>query len=316
MPSSDRDWRFDDARCTQLAGHADRLVARVAGEQDGVVSLAQLRACGLTDRAIHTRVRAGRLHRLHRGVYAVGHTAVSRRGLLRAAALACGDTAVVSHFSAAELWGFAGVRDRLPEVSVCDSRGRAIAGVRVHRRYALDPCDVWERGGMRLTSPARTLLDIAPNLRADALRRTARQAQAEGRVNLRQLVDALARAPGQRGAAALRAVVADGPTPTRSELEDVVLRLIDRVSCERPQINVLLPIGGGRPIRPDFVWRSSRVVIEADGAAWHEHKLTREEDRAKQATLEAHGFRVLRVTWDEAVRHPQQTIARIAAVLA
>jgi hypothetical protein len=167
-----------------------------------------------------------------------------------------------------------------------------------------------------LTCPARTLLDIAPSLRADSLRRTARQAQAEGRVSLRQLVDALARAPGQRGAAALRAVVADGPTPTRSELEDVVLRLIDRVSCERPQINVLLRLGGGRPVRPDFVWRSSRVVIEADGAAWHEHKLTREEDRAKQATLEAHGFRVLRVTWDEAVRHPQQTIARIAAVLA
>jgi very-short-patch-repair endonuclease len=78
----------------------------------------------------------------------------------------------------------------------------------------------------------------------------------------------------------------------------------------------MLRLDGERPIRPDFLWHTPRVVIEADGAAWHEHKLTREEDAAKQAILEAHGFRVLRITWDQAVRHPKQTIARIVAALA
>jgi len=106
------------------------------------------------------------------------------------------------------------------------------------------------------------------------------------------------------------------PAPTRSELEDAVLLLIDRASPTRPVINGMLRLDGERPIRPDFLWQAPRVVIEADGAAWHEHKLTREEDAAKQAILEAHGFRVLRITWDQAVRRPEQTIARILGALA
>jgi predicted transcriptional regulator of viral defense system len=316
MPTSERDRRVDDRSRNQLASHPDRLVARVAAEQDGVVSLAQLRARGVSSRAVTTRVRSGRLHRLYRGVYAVGHVAVPARGRLRAAALACGETAVLSHFSAAEFWGLVAPRDRLPQVSVSDAGGRGVAGIRVHRRRSLEARDVWSRAGIRVTCPARTLLDIAPSLSAEALRRTARQAQAEGRVNVHQLVEVLSRATGQRGAAALRVVVADGPAPTRSELEDAVLLLIERVSPVRPEINVMLRLAGERAIRPDFMWRATRVVIEADGAAWHEHKLTREEDAAKQAILEAHGFRVLRITWEQAVRRPQQTMARIAAAVA
>jgi predicted transcriptional regulator of viral defense system len=316
MPSSTSHRRVVDPSRHQLAAHPDRLVARVAAEQDGVVSLAQLRALGVSSRAITTRVRSGRLHRLYRGVYAVGHVAVPPRGRLRAAALACGETAVLSHFSAAEFWGLVAPRGRQPQVSVADGVGRGVAGIQVHRRRSLEARDVWTRSGIRVTCPGRTLLDIAPSLTADGLRRTARQAQAEGHVNLRQLVEVLSRATGQRGAAALRVVVADGPAPTRSELEDAVLLLIDRVSPTRPAINVLVRLEGERPIRPDFLWQMPRVVIEADGAAWHEHKLTREEDAAKQAILEAHGYRVLRITWDQAVRHPKQTIARIAGALA
>jgi hypothetical protein len=105
------------------------------------------------------------------------------------------------------------------------------------------------------------------------------------------------------------------PAPTRSELEDIVLDLIDRVTVERPEINAMVRLDGERPIRPDFLWRRLRLVIEADGAAWHDDKLTREDDAAKQAMLEAHGYRVLRITWEQAVRHPQQTLARIRVAL-
>jgi REase_MTES_1575 len=168
---------------------------------------------------------------------------------------------------------------------------------------------------MQVTSPARTLLDIAADLTDRGLRQTVRRAQAEQRVNLRQLSEVLSRASGHRGASALRAVVADGPAPTRSELEDIVLDLINRVTEERPEINSMLRLGGEPPVRPDFLWRERRLVIEADGAAWHDDKLTREDDAARQAMLEAHGYRVLRITWAQAVRHPQQTLARIRLAL-
>jgi predicted transcriptional regulator of viral defense system len=298
-----------------VAVRPDVLVARMAAKQNGVVSLAQLRACGLGRGGVNTRVRNGRLHRMHRGVYAVGHLAVPERGRLRAAVLACGDAAVLSHFSAAAFWGIADPEGRPPDVSVIGTAGRSIRGLRVHRRPSLPACDVWTRDGMRVTSPARTLLDIADDLTGSGLRGTVRRAQAEQRVNVRQLVEVLCRAKGHRGAPALRAVVADGPAPTRSELEDIVLDLIDRVTAERPEINAMLRLDGERAIRPDFLWRERGLVIEADGAAWHDDKLTRENDAEKQAMLEAHGYRVLRITWEQAVRHPQQTLARIRAAL-
>jgi hypothetical protein len=301
---------------TRSRDRPDALLARVAGEQDGVVSLGQLRACGIGRGGVTTRVRKGHLHRMHRGVYAVGHLAVPPRGRLRAAVLACGKWAVLSHFSAAEFWGLVTAEDRPPQVSVSGSAGRRIPGLRVHRRRSLVDRDVWMRDGMRVTSPAQTLLDIAPDLTPSELRRTVRRAQAEGRVNIRQLLDVLSRAHGHRGAARLRAITADGPAPTRSELEDVVLDLIDRVTSERPDVNVLLHLEGERPIRPDFLWRRIRLVIEADGAVWHDDKLTREDDASRQAILEAHGYRVLRVTWEQAVRHTQQTLDRMRAALA
>jgi predicted transcriptional regulator of viral defense system len=316
MAAHDAQRRLAGRAPDENGARADVLVARLAAQQDGVVSLRQLQACGVSSSAVSTRVRNGRLHRMHRGVYAVGHLAVPPLGRLRAAVLACGNTAVLSHFSAAEFWDLVAVEARAPQVSVSDSAGRRIPGLRVHRRRSLVERDVWIRHGIRVTSPARTILDIAADLTDHGLRRTVRRAQAEGRVNVRQLLEVLARAHGHRGSAALRAVVADGPVPTRSELEDVVLDLIVRASSEEPEVNALLRLDGERAIRPDFLWRRLRLVIEADGAAWHDDKITREDDAGKQAILEAHGYRVLRITWDQAVRHPQQTLARIRAALA
>ena len=169
---------------------------------------------------------------------------------------------------------------------------------------------------MRVTSPARTLLDIASDLTEHELRRTIRRAQVEGHTNVRQILDVLSRGAGERGAPALRAAIAGGPVPTRSELEDIVLELIDHATAERPEINAKICLEGRAPIEPDFLWRARRLVIEADGAAWHDDRLTRELDAEKQAALEAAGYRVLRITWKQAIRQPQQTIARIRAALA
>ena len=292
----------------------DAHVARLAAEQDGVVSIAQLRACGLNDRAVARRARDGRLHRLHRGVYAVGHAGVTLRGRFRAAVLACGAAAALSHFAAAALWGFLSWDDRHIEVTVVRGGARAIDGVRVHRSRSLDRRDVRRPYGFPVTSPARTLLDLAAVLPDKALRRAVRRAQAQRVVSIRQILELLDRSPGHHGAARLRACIAGGPAPTRSELEDLLLDLLDATGIERPQINAPLRFGSDTII-PDYLWPKQRVAIEADSVTWHDHKLVRENDADKQAQLEAIGLRVLRITHQQIVSHPQQTLARIRAAL-
>jgi Transcriptional regulator, AbiEi antitoxin/Protein of unknown function (DUF559) len=287
-------------------------VARLAAVRDGVVSVHQLRACGLEDHAIARRVRAGRLHRLYRGVYAVGHPGLTLRGRFRAAVVACGDRAVLSHFAAAAAWGFWTWEERLIDVTI-RSGTRDIDGIRVHRSRTLER-DVRVRHGIRVTSPARTLLDLAAVLPGRALRRVARRAQAQRTVSIRQILELLARANGHHGAERLRAVIADGPAPTRSDLEDLLLDLLDEAGIERPEINAPLRFGA-QTIVPDYLWRAHRVAIEADSVTWHDHKLTREHDADKQAQLEAAGLRVLRITWRQITRSPQQTLSRIRAAL-
>jgi very-short-patch-repair endonuclease len=285
----------------------------MAAERDGVLSLAQLRTCGLDDHAVARRVRDGRLHRLYRGVYAVGHRGLTLQGRFRAAVLACGELAVLSHFAAAVFWGFWEWEERRIDVTIIGCGSRSIDGVRVHCSRALER-DVLVRDGLRVTMPARTLLDLAAVLSEKGLRSTVRRAQAQGAVSIRQILELLDRSNGHHGAAKLRAVIADGPARTRTDLEDILLDLLDAGNVERPEINAPLRFGT-QTIIPDFLWRAQRVAIEADSVAWHDHKLTREHDADKQARLEAAGLRVLRITWAQITRSPQQTLARIRAAL-
>ena len=293
---------------------ADLRVARLAAQRNGVLSTRQLNACGLDCDAIAVRVARGQLHRVYRGVYVVGHEAITRTARFAAAVLACGEGAALSHYSAGAHLGAVAWDDRTPEVNVPRNGGRRIDAIRVHRGR-LDPRDVWVRDGVRVTSPARTLLDLAATLSPTALRRTVRQAQAEQLVNVRQLLEILGRHRGHRGAAKLRTAIVDGPVPTRSAHEDQVLDLITQAGLERPALNPRLRLDG-RVIVPDLLWREQRLIVECDSRRWHGDPLTRQEDADKQAILEAHGYRVLRITWQQAVDHPRQTIARVRAALA
>jgi very-short-patch-repair endonuclease len=287
----------------------------MAAEQHGVVSTRQLRSCGLDSKAVNRRVRDGRLHPVHRGVYAVGHPALTLTGRFVAAVHACGNAASLSHFACGAYWEFMRWEDRLIDVTVLGTTTRRIAGLRVHRARSMDERDALRRDGMRVTSPARTLLDLAAVLPPKALRRAARQAQAELRVNTRQLAEILERANGHRGVPVLRAIIDDGPTPTRSDLEDDLLDLLDRAKIERPEVNAPLHVGG-RSITPDYLWRERRIAIEADSRRWHDDPLTHGNDTDKQAILEANDYRVLRITDRQIDNHPQQTLARIRAALA
>ncbi|MEA2220947.1 MAG: hypothetical protein QOJ35_3573 [Solirubrobacteraceae bacterium] len=286
----------------------DVRVAILAAEQDGVVSTAQLHARGLNNAAIAVRVRNGRLHRIHQGVYAVGHEAITLRGRFMAAVLACGDGAVLSHAAAGALWGFLTWDERLPEVTVVGSGGRRRPGLRIHRARGLDPRDVRRNLAIPVTTVERALLDLADDLPDKGLRRATRQAQAMNLTNVRLIADVLTRADGRRGARRLARLIADGPAPTRSELEDVVLDLVVAAGLARPQINRRL----GR-VYPDLRWPQERLTVECDGRAWHAGKLATEDDAERQARLEADGERVLRVTWQQVVAQPQLTVRRLVA---
>lgn len=287
----------------------DAEVARLAAGHNGVVTTRELAACGIKGPMVTARVRRGHLHRKHHGVYAVGHPALTQTGTFTAAVLACGAGAVLGHHAAAAHLELLMYDGRDPDVIVPRSGGRKIDGITPHRSR-LDPRDVWTRDGIRVTSPARTILDLAATIGPKALRRLARQAQAEHHVNVRQLLEILRRHPGHRGAARLRAAIADGPAPTRSDHEDLVLDLIDRAGLARPELNVALQLGGRR-IVPDMLWRAERIVVECDSRRWHSDPLTLRDDADKQAILEAHGHRVVRITWHQAAGNPRQTLARL-----
>ncbi|HEX6698312.1 MAG TPA: elongation factor P [Solirubrobacteraceae bacterium] len=305
------EWRVCQLEADKLAIRPDVLIARRAASAWGVLSLDELFACGLSRNAVMNRVRNGRLHPVHRGVYAVGHADLRLEGRFLAAVKAC-RTGVLSHFSAAALWGFIPWEERHPEVTVVGAARPVRRGIRVHRTTRLDLDDRTRHRAIPVTSPARTLLDLAATLDHRPLRAATRRAQSLYRVNVRQLAATLARHERRRGAARLAEIIATGPAPTKTELEDVVLDLILRGGHVHPDVNVPYFVGARRTV-PDFRWPEQRLVVEADGAAWHDHRLAREDDAERQALLEAHGERVLRVTWTQAITRPSATLDRLRA---
>jgi very-short-patch-repair endonuclease len=283
-------------------------VARLAARQWGVLSTAELRECGLAPKAVETRVRNGHLHPLYRGVYATGHIHLTMQGHFLAAVKACGPTAVLSHFSAAALYGLVRWDYRHPEVTVLGTAKRRHPGIKTHRTSAPDRT---HHEGIPVTTPARTLVDLAATLDYRTLRRTVREAQ-RNLVTIPQVLTTLDRLGPRRGTTNLTKILATGHAPTRSELEDAVLDLILNAGFQRPDVNQPLTVGQRR-IVPDFRWPTQHLVIEADGAEWHDDRLTREDDAERQALLEANGERVLRITWAQAIGHRTQTVERIRA---
>lgn len=277
-----------------------------------MLSLAEFRACGLSRKAVAGRARRGDLHRIHHGVYAVGHAALSNESTWLAAVKACGKSGRLSHYAAAAFWRFVERDERDVDVTVVGPGTRAHRGIRVHRTALLERRDWVVRDGIPVTTPERTLVDLASQLPYRELRRAVREAMAQRRVSVRGLAEALRRLGPRRGSRKLARILADGYTPTRTVLEDVVLDLILAGGFERPEINKPLVIEGRR-IVPDFRWPEQRLIVEADGRKWHDSKIAREDDAERQAFLEAHGERVLRITWADALTKRAQSHARLIA---
>jgi very-short-patch-repair endonuclease len=294
----------------------DGRIAVLAEAQHGVVSRAQLLIAGLGAGGIEFRLRVGRLHRLHRGVYAVGHRRVSREGRWVAAVLACGDGAALSHTTAAALWDLRRTSAARVHVTVPTNAGlRQREGIAVHRARALLPGEVTrhEESGICVTSPARTLLDVAGMLRAGALERAVEQSLVLRLFDLAALDAVLDAHPTRAGAATLTAIVAriaDEPSLTRSEAEALFLDLCHTYRIDRPVVNSRV-----EGLEVDFAWPTRRVVVEIDGHAYHGTRAAFERDRARDARLTVAGYRVLRFTYRRLVREPDSLAAILLELL-
>jgi predicted transcriptional regulator of viral defense system len=264
---------------------ADRRLADLAAEQHGVVSVEQMRALGLDRFAVRRRVESGRLHRLYRGVYAVGHTVLTPNARYLAAALACGPGAALSHRSAASFWGIRRSDAARVDVTVPHTSGfRSTAAIAVHRSRR--PIQTTLSDAIPVTTPMQTLTDLATALPRRQLEKAAENAEAMRLLDVAQVDTA------HPGAKRLLDVVEehDLATMTRSETEDAFLELCDRHGIPRPLVNTLV-----EGYEVDFCWPDDRLIVETDGR----HHLTRarfESDRARDALLTALGWRVMRFT--------------------
>lgn len=283
----------------------------LATRQYGVVSRRQLLAMGLGPGAIDSRLRSGRLHTVHRGVYAVGHTSMSRRGIWFAAVLACGEGALLSHQSAAALWRLIDPPSAPTDVTSAHGRpGRR--GIRLHRA-AVHPLERTIRYGIPVTSVARTLLDMAePASQRRRLRRAYEEADRLGLLHKSALEQACQRGEGRRGVAAVRRLSAEERGgATRSSLEDRFVTLCRRHQLPAPAINA--PLLG---FEVDALWAEQRLVAELDGFAYHRHRAAFERDRARDATLQAAGYRVVRFTHRRLEREPDAVAGELRSLLA
>jgi very-short-patch-repair endonuclease len=273
----------------------------LASRQHGVITYWQLRDLGLSKAAIARLVDAGRLHRLYRAVYAVGHTALTRKGQLMAAVLACGMGAVLSHRSAAERWHIAAADASTVDVTVPRRTLKGQPGLRLHLVRDLHRHDWLIRDRLPVTTPERTLLDLAEVLPERQLRRAAQEAARMRRFNQRAIKDLLDRSPGRRGQRQLRMLLSDAAIEprSRSELEDRFHQLVKEANLEAPESNAKL-LG----YRVDALWRREKIVVELDGFQDHGTRERFETDREPDAALQLAGFKVLRFTDRMLARQP------------
>jgi hypothetical protein len=254
-----------------------------------VVTLGQLLGAGLDHSAIARRVASGALHRIHRGVYAVGHTGLSWEGRCLAAVFACGPSSALGHLAAAKLLKVS--RFAVPLIAVVTASKRRPEGIEVHRS-TLHARDVTTYRGIPVTTVAQTLVDLADVLTAHQLANVIHEAAFRGRFSEPATRDAMARANGRRNLGVLEQALAlhrEGSAGTKSGLEDAFLaRLPDGAGT--PRVNT--PVLG---IEVDFHWPEERLVVEVDGPG-HGRPRTRREDLARQRKLEGAGYAVVRVT--------------------
>jgi predicted transcriptional regulator of viral defense system len=288
----------------------DLAIAALADEQHGVVSRRQLLERGISPRSVQHRVEIGRLHLVHRGVYAVGRRNLTKHGRYMGAVLAVGDRAVLSHRSAADLWGLLPSDRRTIDVAT-PANARPRPGIRPHRTISLDVDETTAHHGIPTTTPARTLIDLAEIATRRELERALDQAEHRELLDLRDLQG------GRIGAKRIRSrlrVHAPATTITNSNLEERFLALVDRAGLPRPHLNVPLALPDGTEIRADALWRTHHLVVELDGPQ-HARPRAARRDRSRDAQLQIAGFTIIRFTGRDIELDPDSVRAVLTTIL-
>lgn len=284
----------------------------LASRQKGIVTLAQLLGADIHASRVKRWAAKGLLHRLHHGVYAVGHLALAPLALEQAALLACGDRGLISHTSALGLWGIVSAPPSEVHVMVVGHDCRRKAGIRVHRVKDIDDRDVRRRNGLPVTSPARSLIDVAASASLTELDDVIAEARARRLIRDGELERVLERCERTRGAPRMRAFLKAEMSPglTRSKAERVMRRLMRAANLPEPVPNQRV---AGWEV--DFLWDAEKLVVEVDGPQFHGHRRAYERDRRKDLELTTAGYVVIRITPRQLDEEPFVVVAHVARML-
>jgi hypothetical protein len=303
-------------RTRSRAGGVDVAIADLAQRQHRVVAWWQLRELGLSRAAIGHRVRNGRLHRLQPSIYVVGTRLVSRHGWWMAAVLTSGADAVLSHYSAAALWGLRGYSEGAVQVT---SARKSTSSRYVGRHQASLPDDeITTVAGIPVTTVPRTVLDLAASEPVDSVKSLIRE------VEYRELRDHLSpwdmidRYPGKRGVRRLRSALErlkdEPPGRRRGPLEERFAPFLGRHHLPPPHLNDWIAVGAKR-YQVDCHWRGTRQIVELDGWQGHRTRTAFREDRTRDRRLRAAGYSVTRLTWNQLDDEPDEVAADLRAIL-
>jgi hypothetical protein len=285
----------------------------LADRQHGVVAIAQLRRLGFRAHHIDRRLAAHRLRAVYRGVYAVGHRRIGREGQWLAAVLACGPGALLSHRSAAALWGILDLERPRPDVTVPGHGTRERPGIRVRRSTVLHVEDRSEHLGIPVASVARTLLDLATDVPVWRVRRAASEATRLDLLDHAAADRLIERSQGRHGVSVLRALVAadlSADARTRSDLESRFLDFCRGEGLPTPLVNAHV---GGYEV--DAYWPQARLVVELDSWEFHKDREAFERDRQKAADLTRQGFTVVQITDRRLKRERREVHATLRALM-
>jgi hypothetical protein len=287
------------------------VVSELATAQGGVVARWQLIPLGVTPHAIKSWLRSGRLHCLFRGVYALGHRAITPKGHVLAPVLAYGDGAVLSHRSAADWWGFSRTSRRPVDVTVPGRTRTGQRGIDLHLARSLDPRDVTAFEGVPITTVARTLLDLAEVVPRRKLKAAVEEADRRGDYDGLAVKELLARSPGRHGLKPLSDLLSDFTYDelSREELEALFFDFCKEYGVARPSMNCSIE---GHTV--DAHWPGTNLVVELDSRAFHLNAKAFEEDRKRDAQLLLAGYRVVRITYRQLTQEPA-TIANLLKTL-
>ncbi|HTR74080.1 MAG TPA: type IV toxin-antitoxin system AbiEi family antitoxin domain-containing protein [Solirubrobacterales bacterium] len=290
----------------------------VASRQQGLVTRGQLRQLGLSDNAVSKAIERGWLHPVFHGVHSVGHRHLTESTRLLAATLACGRGAVISHGTAAWLFGLVEAKPEAIDVIAPVEAGRKIDGIR--RRFVPPPEDseVWSRGGVPVTSPARTIVDYAGISSTAGIGEVIEQAAVLRLLDV-DAIDRVLDGPRRRGSGRLQRIIApwrryrSGIT-IRSRMEAKLLPLLSEAALPIPETNVRVRVGA-KSYEFDFLWRGRRVVVETDGGRFHDNPAAGDRDSERNHALARAGYRIARFGWQELRDRPTVCMEELRTLL-